>query len=166
MFSTEVGADSGKPSYLRPETAQLIFSNFKLVQENARMKLPFGIAQTGKAFRNEISPRDFIFRCREFEQMEIEYFVNPEDAENCPYLKEFEEEDLSVLTQKMQGKKEPPKKMKIKELVKEGMMEWHAYWLAFEHKWLESMGVNPENLRVRQHLQNEKKPLCKRHMGP
>lgn len=79
MFKTAVGPIANEKSfaYLRPETAQLIFSNFKLIAENVRLKLPFGIAQIGKAFRNEISPRDFLFRCREFEQMEIEYFFAP-----------------------------------------------------------------------------------------
>ncbi|GAH94284.1 unnamed protein product, partial [marine sediment metagenome] len=69
--------------FSRPETAQLIFTNFKDVVENARMKLPFGIAQIGKAFRNEIAPRDFLFRTREFEQMEVEYFIREKDP--CPY---------------------------------------------------------------------------------
>ena len=80
MFSTTVGpvADEKSISYLRPETAQGIFTNFKNVVDNFYPDLPFGIAQQGKAFRNEISPRDFVFRSREFEQMEIEYFVHPE----------------------------------------------------------------------------------------
>lgn len=79
MFETRVGAveDSASISYLRPETAQGIFVNFKNVLDSYHPKLPFGIAQIGKAFRNEITPRDFIFRTREFEQMEIEYFVAP-----------------------------------------------------------------------------------------
>eukprot|EP00617_Octactis_speculum_P007087 CAMPEP_0185774146 /NCGR_PEP_ID=MMETSP1174-20130828/76888_1 /TAXON_ID=35687 /ORGANISM="Dictyocha speculum, Strain CCMP1381" /LENGTH=519 /DNA_ID=CAMNT_0028461167 /DNA_START=69 /DNA_END=1628 /DNA_ORIENTATION=+ len=81
MFSTQVGALQGSASsaYLRPETAQGIFVNFKNVREVARAKVPFGIAQVGKAFRNEITPRNFIFRSREFEQMEIEYFIEPGD---------------------------------------------------------------------------------------
>ncbi len=80
MFQTHVGAtmDEKSVSYLRPETAQGIFTNFKNVVDNFYPDLPFGLAQQGKAFRNEISPRDFIFRSREFEQMEIEYFVHPE----------------------------------------------------------------------------------------
>ncbi|MDX1765871.1 MAG: glycine--tRNA ligase [Candidatus Saccharimonadales bacterium] len=83
MFKTHVGAaeDSDSIAYLRPETAGGIFTNFELVRESARAKLPFGIAQIGKAFRNEISPREFVFRVREFEQMELEYFVYPEAAE-------------------------------------------------------------------------------------
>lgn len=81
MFTTQVGAlsDASSTAYLRPETAQGIFQNFKNVAETERKKLPFGIAQIGKAFRNEITPRNFIFRSREFEQMEIEYFIQPED---------------------------------------------------------------------------------------
>lgn len=80
MFKTQIGAteDPDSISYLRPETAQGIFVNFKNVLDTMHPKLPFGIAQIGKAFRNEIAPRDFIFRTREFEQMEIEYFVHPE----------------------------------------------------------------------------------------
>ena len=83
MFKTNVGPidDENSISYLRPETAQGIFTNFKNVVDSFSPDLPFGIAQQGKAFRNEISPRDFVFRSREFEQMEIEYFVDPETWE-------------------------------------------------------------------------------------
>jgi len=79
MFETQVGAQGDTKSYLRPETAQGIFVNFKNVLDTMRPRLPFGIAQIGKAFRNEIAPRDFIFRSREFEQMEIEYFIREEN---------------------------------------------------------------------------------------
>ena len=80
MFETHIGAlrDASSVAYLRPETAQGIFSNFKNVVDTGRLKLPFGIAQIGKAFRNEITPRNFVFRSREFEQMEIEYFISGE----------------------------------------------------------------------------------------
>lgn len=83
MFKTNVGPveDESSISYLRPETAQGIFTNFKNVVDTFYPDVPFGIAQQGKAFRNEISPRDFIFRSREFEQMEIEYFVHPDQWE-------------------------------------------------------------------------------------
>ncbi len=79
MFKTNIGAIESDEniSYLRPETAQGMFVNFKNIQDTFHPKLPFGMAQIGKAFRNEIAPRDFVFRVREFEQMEIEYFVNP-----------------------------------------------------------------------------------------
>lgn len=80
MFTTHVGpiADERSVSYLRPETAQGVFTNYKNIVDNFYPDLPFGIAQQGKAFRNEISPRDFVFRSREFEMMEIEYFVHPD----------------------------------------------------------------------------------------
>ena len=81
MFETGVGAQGNVKSYLRPETAQGIFVNFKNVVDSMSPKIPFGIGQIGKAFRNEIAPRDFLFRVREFEQMEIEYFIKEEDWE-------------------------------------------------------------------------------------
>jgi glycyl-tRNA synthetase len=83
MFSTTLGAssDSGSISYLRPETAQSIFSQFKQIFTSSRAKIPFGVMQIGKAFRNEITPRQFLFRMREFSQMEMEFFVHPNDAE-------------------------------------------------------------------------------------
>ena len=82
MFKTFVGAleSESNVAYLRPETAQGIFANFKNVVDTGRVKLPFGIAQIGKSFRNEINPRNFTFRSREFEQMEIEFFCRPEEA--------------------------------------------------------------------------------------
>lgn len=85
MFKTNVGAieSASSISYLRPETAQGIFTNYKNVVDNFYPDLPFGIGQQGKAFRNEISPRDFIFRSREFEQMEVEYFVDPSKWEEA-----------------------------------------------------------------------------------
>jgi glycyl-tRNA synthetase len=82
MFKTQIGAgQDATVSYLRPETAQGMFVNFKNTIDAFHPKLPFGMAQIGKAFRNEIAPRDFIFRQREFEQMEIEYFIRPKDWE-------------------------------------------------------------------------------------
>ncbi len=82
MFQTHVGAvqDESSIAYLRPETAQGIFANFKNVMDSTRVKIPFGIAQVGKAFRNEINPRNFTFRSREFEQMEIEFFCHPSES--------------------------------------------------------------------------------------
>jgi glycyl-tRNA synthetase len=91
MFKTFIGAteDESAVTYLRPETAQSIFVQFKNVLDTARKKLPFGIAQIGKAFRNEINPRNYIFRSREFEQMELEYFCRPEQGmELLEYWKE------------------------------------------------------------------------------
>jgi glycyl-tRNA synthetase (class II) len=94
MFATHLGAstDEGSIAYLRPETAQSIFVQFKNVLDVSRKKLPFGIAQIGKAFRNEINPRNFTFRSREFEQMELEYFCRPE--EGMKLLEYWKEERL------------------------------------------------------------------------
>jgi glycyl-tRNA synthetase len=103
MFKTNVGAlqDDSSISYLRPETAQGLFVNFKNILDTFHPKLPFGLAQIGKAFRNEIAPRDFIFRVRELEQMEIEYFVRPQDYKKTfdKFLqeqKDFLVEDLGL----------------------------------------------------------------------
>ncbi|MEK6760936.1 MAG: glycine--tRNA ligase [Nanoarchaeota archaeon] len=151
MFKIQVG-ENGE-SYLRPETAQLIFADFKLVQESSRMKLPFGIAQSGKAFRNEIAPRDFIFRNREFEQMEIEYFIKPDSG--CPY--EIPDEEILIYSAEMQEEKTNPKIMKIKDALKKGIIkkDWHAYWLAIQFEWFKSLGANPNNFRIRQHRKDE-----------
>ncbi len=94
MFKTAVGAteDASSVTYLRPETAGGIFVNFKNVMDSLHPKIPFGIGQVGKAFRNEIAPRDFVFRAREFEQMEVEYFVHPRDWE-----RKFEEWRATML---------------------------------------------------------------------
>ena len=82
MFKTYVGPVESEDSvaYLRPETAQAIFAQFKNVLDTSRQKVPFGIAQVGKAFRNEVTPRNFTFRSREFEQMELEFFIKPDEV--------------------------------------------------------------------------------------
>ena len=112
MFKTFMGAatDTASEIYLRPETAQGIFINFSQVLNTSRKKLPFGIAQIGKAFRNEITPGNSIFRTREFEQMELEFFVKPGQDE-----------------------------------------EWHNYWVKQRLDWYISLGIRPENLRLREH---------------
>src|SRR5438132_12361266 len=99
MFKTYVGAteDESSVTYLRPETAQAIFVQFKNVVEVARKKLPFGIAQIGKAFRNEINPRNFTFRSREFEQMELEFFVKPGTGKE--WLEYWKEERIKWYTE-------------------------------------------------------------------
>ncbi|MFH1237917.1 MAG: glycine--tRNA ligase [archaeon] len=158
MFITKVGPieDDSMIAYLRPETAQSIFVNFKLVQENARLKLPFGIAQVGKAFRNEIAPRNFVFRSREFEQMEIEYFIDPEKNKDCPY--EIEDVEILIYSSKMQEENKEPVKMSIWKALKEKIIQlpWHAYWLSTGLKWFFELGANPENFRIRQHTKEEK----------
>ncbi len=116
MFKTNQGVieDSQSEIYLRPETAQGIFTNFKNVQRSSRKKIPFGIAQIGKSFRNEITPGNFIFRTREFEQMELEFFCKPG-------------EDL----------------------------KWFNYWKDFCKNWLLELGLTEENIRLRDHSQEE-----------
>jgi glycyl-tRNA synthetase len=155
MMTTQVGPDPSNSiiSYLRPEPAQLIFTNFKSVAENTRMKLPFGIAQIGKSFRNEIAPRDFLFRCREFEQMEMEYFTKP--GQKCPY--EIPEVNLLVYSSEMQKNNQEPKKMSIKDAFNNKIIsDWHAYWLGQEFIFFTSLGANPEKFRIRQHVSDEK----------
>ncbi|MDD6044394.1 MAG: glycine--tRNA ligase [Clostridia bacterium] len=116
MFKTYQGVneDTANEIYLRPETAQGIFVNFKNVQRTTRKKLPFGIAQVGKSFRNEITPGNFTFRTREFEQMELEFFCAPGTE-----------------------------------------LEWYAYWKGFCHKFLLSLGMKDEHIRLREHSQEE-----------
>ncbi|WDM03116.1 glycine--tRNA ligase [Alicyclobacillus cycloheptanicus] len=112
MFKTYQGVtdDAANEIYLRPETAQGIFVNFKHVQRTMRKKLPFGIGQIGKSFRNEITPGNFTFRTREFEQMELEFFCEPGSDDH-----------------------------------------WFEHWRSFCHNWLLTIGLRPENLRLRDH---------------
>jgi glycyl-tRNA synthetase len=157
MFSTQVGpkATHESKAYLRPETAQLIFSNFKNVADTARVKLPFGIAQIGKAFRNEISPRDFVFRCREFEQMEIEFFKKDD---NCPFIDHYDlSTEVKILTAKTQDKGEDTLNTTTfdKLLKDKAMSQWHVYWLAESYDWYLSLGINPSHLRIREHMKDE-----------
>ncbi len=116
MFKTHIGVveESKNEVYLRPETAQGIFLNFKNVQRTSRKKVPFGIGQVGKAFRNEITPGNFIFRIREFEQMELEFFCKPGTE-----------------------------------------LQWFDYWRDFSVKFLESLGISPENLKLYDHPQEK-----------
>ena len=113
MFKTSQGvvSDSNSDIYMRPETAQGIFLNFKNIQRTSRKKLPFGIGQIGKSFRNEITPGNFIFRTREFEQMELEFFTKPGTE-----------------------------------------LKWFDYWKKESHDFLLSLGLNPDNIKLRDHL--------------
>ncbi len=160
MFLTNIGPvkDDSSTAYLRPETAQAIFTNYKPVIDTYRLKPPFGIAQIGKAFRNEISPRNFLFRCREFEQAEIEYFVDPEKKDDCPYYNEYKRHKLKILSDEMQrnGKKEAVR-MSVEEAYNKEIFKtkWHAYWNILFYEWLINIGINPDKLRLRQHVKNE-----------
>jgi len=157
MFKTNVGPVDGNIAYLRPETAQVIFADFKQVTDTSRLKLPFGIAQMGRSFRNEISPRDFLFRCREFEQMEIEYFVHPKKTDECPYIKEVEKTRINILSEDMQKNNKEAEKMSIKDALKKKIIkkQWLAYWLATELRWFTLLGANPDKFRIRQHVKEE-----------
>ena len=158
MFPVILGADSKteQQAFLRGETAQLIFVAFKNVVDTARVKVPFGIAQIGKAFRNEISPRNFLFRTREFGQMELEFFIKP-DEKKCSLL-EKKHLNLEFLfwSAKSQEEKKAHKKVLVKDLIKSKIMgEWHAYWLAESYFWYMNNGIQSKNLRIRQHVKDE-----------
>ncbi|MBI5224793.1 glycine--tRNA ligase [Candidatus Micrarchaeota archaeon] len=159
MFKTQVGAseDESSIAYLRPETAQMIFINFKQVQMSSRKKLPFGIAQIGKAFRNEISPRNFVFRCREFSQMEMEFFVHPEKLDECQISENELDLEINALTEKMQESKENERKTTFASLLngKSIGTKWHAYWIIKAYEWFLGLGIKKENLRIRQHVKTE-----------
>lgn len=156
MFSTSVG--SGKDAvkaYLRPETAQSIFINFKNIVESQRVKLPFGIAQQGKAFRNEISPRNFLFRTREFEQIEIEFFVHPEKVDDVTGFNEIEDQEINLLTREEQAKENPKEiKVPVKEIASRGN-KWQAYFVYLSYSWFLNHGISRDHLRVREHLKEE-----------
>ncbi len=148
MFPISVGAekDSDSVAYLRGETAQVIFTNFKIITETNRLKLPFGIAQIGKAFRNEISPRDFLFRVREFEQMEMEFFTHPDKRDDCPYYNEVKDMKVNYYDNKKQS---------VIIIEKLPANKWLRYWIAKEYDWFLENGIKSDNLRIRQHTRHE-----------
>jgi len=158
MFKTQIGPveEDSLLSYLRPETAQGMFMNFRLVQETSRKQLPFGIAQIGKCFRNEIAPRDFLFRSREFHIAEFEFFIHPEETK-CDLLdKEHLNIKLKLLDAETQEKgKEELKETSIGEMLKKKKLEeWHAYWLAEQLMWFNKIGLG-SRIKVREHMKSE-----------
>src|SRR4030042_5739587 len=157
LFSTEVGAtDNRILSYLRGETAQGMFLDFKSVFDTSRVKLPFGIAQVGKCFRNEIAPRDFLFRSREFTIGEFEFFIHPDEFK-CNLLdKQHLEVELRLLDAETQEKGDCSlKKTTIKKILEEKRLdEWHAYWLAEKTLWFKSIGLL-NKIKVREHKKSE-----------
>ena len=144
--------DSDNIAYLRPETCQNIFCNAKYLAEINRLALPFGIVQVGKVFRNEIAPRNFIFRCREFEQIEMEYFYNPN--KECPGLLTDEHLNFNVdckfssnVTENIQLSE-----LKNRQLVN----DYHLYWISEMLMWLVNIvGLDKTNLRIREHCKEE-----------
>ncbi len=160
MFETYIGPQRDKSAiaYLRPETAQLIFIHFKEVMLSSRLKIPFGVAQIGRAFRNEISPRNFIFRMREFEQMELEFFVDPNKINECPYFNDISEIEIPLLTAKNQEQGDYTViNIKVGEAVERGYIksQWHAYWLVESFKWLLDIGISKDRMRIREHKSTE-----------
>jgi glycyl-tRNA synthetase len=158
MFCTNVGPVEKNIAYLRPETAQSIFADYKSVMDTARVKPPFGIAQIGKAFRNEISPRNFIFRKREFEQMEIEFFTKKDKKDECPDYEKINDMRIMVLSANNQEKRIiKAKEMSIKTAFDKKIFsnKWHAYWTATFYQWFINLGVDFKKLRIRQHMKNE-----------
>jgi glycyl-tRNA synthetase len=154
MFKTNVGIDR-QESYLRGETAQGMFMDFKLISQTSRMQLPFGIAQVGRCFRNEIAPRDFLFRSREFHIGEIEFFLNPEDMKCDLLAKEHLDLKLRLLDSETQEKNsESLKEYAIGRMIKEKKLEeWHAYWLAEQIMWLKGLGL--DEIKIREHMPSE-----------
>ncbi|MBN9693686.1 MAG: glycine--tRNA ligase [Verrucomicrobia bacterium] len=133
MLQTWVGPiqSDENVAYLRPETAQAIFAQFKNVHETSRQKLPFGIAQIGKAFRNEVTPRNFTFRSREFEQMELEFFIKPDEA--------VEAISGAVNTQPVEGHPGEPQ-------ADWGWQKWHQYWVEERVRFYEGIGLSRNTL--------------------
>ena len=133
MFQTYVGPvqDDSAIAYLRPETAQAIFVQFKNVMEASRQRVPFGIAQVGKAFRNEVTPRNFTFRSREFEQMELEFFIKPDEV--------IEAISGSVVTVPETGHPGEPQP-------NWGWQAWHQYWVEERVRFYEGIGLDRSTL--------------------
>lgn len=157
MLKTFIGSLDAIDAYLRPETAQNIFVDFKRIAKAYRKKLPFGIIQVGYSFRNEISPRQFLIRMRSFTQAEIELFFNPSD-EKCP-IEKYLDVKIPILTREAQRKKEDKVEFfSIKELIEKNIVKskWQAYFLAKEFIFFtEILNFPKEKLRFRHVLEEE-----------
>jgi len=155
MFKTKVGALDSVDAYLRGETAQGMFMDFKLVQQTSRKQLPFGIAQIGKCFRNEIAPRDFLFRSREFHIGEFEFFINAEEKKCILLEKKHLNLKIKILDAETQveGKTDLKDTTIGKMLIDNKLEEWHAYWLAEQVLWFNSIGLT--EIKIREHMKTE-----------
>ncbi|MCD6402775.1 MAG: glycine--tRNA ligase, partial [Candidatus Aenigmarchaeota archaeon] len=157
MLKTEISPVGGQIAYLRPETAQNIFTSFQRVYQAMRAKLPFGIAQVGHSFRNEISPRKFIIRLREFTQAEIEMFFDPED-DRCLVFDEVKDVKIPLLTRDAQkAGKDEPEFIRVGEAVEKGLLpnEWMGFFLAKELEFVQKLGIPLEATRFRHMLLEE-----------
>ncbi len=157
MFETSIGPGDGSPAYLRPETAQGIFVEFPRLAEYARGQLPFGVTQVGRAYRNEISPRNALLRVRELTQAELELFVDPERDE--PDLSSVADEVLRLYpADRQRAASVEYRELTVAEAVDSGVVAnpWIAYYLALTKRWYADIGVDLERFRFRQHLAGER----------
>ena len=158
MFRTEIGATGGEIGYMRPETAQSMFINYKRGYINAREKLPFALAQSSKVARNEISPRRGMLRLREFTIMELELFFDPLNPA-CQWFDEVKNIVITFYTEEMEAKHvKEPKVLTVGEAVKQGLIltEWQGYFMGLSQRFIASLGVPAVNQRFRAHLPDER----------
>ncbi len=157
MFNTWIGPGSQRKGYLRPETAQGIFTDFARLLRFYRDRLPFGAVQVGKSYRNEISPRQGMIRLREFTQAEAEIFVHPEGKRH-PRFERYAGYPVPLLGCRAQEAREEPERVAMREAVESGLVanEYVAYYIALTHEILVTIGVDPARLRFRQHLTTER----------
>ena len=157
MFGTNIGPGSASPGYLRPETAQGIFVEFPRLKEYARNQLPFGVAQIGRAYRNEISPRRALVRVREFTQAELEHFIDPERDE--PPIGRVEDVEIPLYSVEEQHDGEGSvETYTVREALDKGIVgsEWVAYYLGCSMEFYERIGIDMDRFRYRQHLAGER----------
>ncbi len=157
MFATNIGPGDSQPGYMRPETAQGIFVEFPRLKEYARNQLPFGVTQIGRAYRNEISPRRSIIRTREFTQAELELFLDPEEDE--PDLSAVADVAVTLYpASEQQADDGTTVETTIGEAVDDGTIAdpWIGYFLGVSQEWYESVGVDVDRFRFRQHLSGER----------
>ncbi|XP_018424467.1 PREDICTED: glycine--tRNA ligase [Nanorana parkeri] len=156
MFKTSIGPGGNMTGYLRPETAQGIFLNFKRLLEFNQGKLPFAAAQIGNSFRNEISPRSGLIRVREFTMAEIEHFVDPNEK-NHPKFPNVADLNILLYSSKAQLSGESAHKMRLGDAVEQGVINNSVlgYFIGRIYLYLTKVGVSPEKLRFRQHMENE-----------
>jgi len=184
MFETNIGPGTSSPGYLRPETAQGIFVEFPQLEQYARGQLPFGVAQIGTAYRNEISPRKSLVRVREFTQAELEHFVHPEEDDPplervagvelplyaaSDQLADGEDEDREsnasddaadgsdAATAEIEAAAAGERTLTVREAVESGVIanEWIAFYMGLSKQWFERVGVDMDRFRYRQHLAGE-----------
>ena len=155
MFETNIGPGSSSPGYLRPETAQGMFVEFPRLAEYARNQLPFGVAQVGTGYRNEISPRRSIIRVRELAMAELEQFYDPET--DPPPIERVADVSLPLYSAAAQENDGEIEHLTVQEALDTGVVanDWIAYYLGIAAEWYESIGVDMDRFRYRQHLGDE-----------